>query len=212
MLRLGAARHPPSRRRLLHHSRPRDATQALRHDAWHARVASLAPLFDAIAADTGRPTDAATVASTWNKLIPGMLSRFDAPCTLGAIMPRPCLVLNNAADPRCPRAGLEWFLRPKPRPLARCAATMHTSACMPGIIRMPDLITRRVLYSHRARLTLYLDTTVADGPLPLEQCHEGHVITRQMLDAAADFITKAVLHGVDEPAPPKPRRGEAAVL
>ena len=144
-----------------------------------------------------------------------MLSKFDAPCTLGAIMPRPCLVLNNAADPRCPRAGLEWFLRPKPRSLDRRAAKMRTRTCMPRIICMPALIITALfitLHSHRARLTLYLDTTVADGPLPLEQCHEGHVITRQMLDAAADFITQAVLHSVDEPTPPKPRRGEAVVL
>ena len=115
---LRRARSPTARR----------AAQAVRHDAWHARVASLAPLFDAVAAETGRPTDAAAVAAVWNKLLPGMLTKYDAPHTLGAIMPRPCLVLNNAADPRCPREGLEWFLRPKPRALARRAASIPLRA------------------------------------------------------------------------------------
>lgn len=46
------------------------------------------------------------VTAVWGALAPSLTSTFDASASLGLIAPRPLLVLNGAADPRCPPAGV----------------------------------------------------------------------------------------------------------
>ena len=168
---------------------------ALQHDVWHARAGSLAPLMKAAAADLGRPLDAEVLRAVWAKIAPGIDGAFDAAATLACAAwpaanaglafqnkfpaqssaantsPRPVLVVNSAADPRCPRAGVEAAV----------------------------LAARAVLGSHRDALRLYMDETVAAAPLPPEQWAAGHVVTPEMWAQIDRFMEDAVLLGMDAP-------------
>lgn len=145
-------------------------TWAVEHDAWHARAASISPLFDAAAADIGRPLDGSVVREVWRKLLPGLLDGgLDAAATLPCIAPRPLLIANSAADPRCPRAGLEQ---------AVAAARAASGAA--------------------GWLTLHFDESVAAAPLPAEEWARGHVVTPAMRKLIEDFAAATVLRGDDE--------------
>jgi hypothetical protein len=112
------------------------------------------------------------VRTVWERLLePGLREHFDAPRSLAAIAPRPCLVVNNAADPRCPRAGVE---------LACCEAW-------------------RAAPQHS--LGLLLDTSVAAHPLPPEDWAAGHTITPTMQRAVDEMLRHCVLEGQDELPP-----------
>lgn len=50
--------------------------------------------------------DAALVRCAWDRLLPGLLSGYDSPASLPCVAPRALLVVNGAADPRCPIGGL----------------------------------------------------------------------------------------------------------
>jgi dienelactone hydrolase len=144
---------------------------ALEHDAWHARAASLGPLFDAAVHDLRRPLDAHVVRKVWEKLLPDLHESYDAPLSLAAIAPRPCLIVNNAADPRCPRAGLEVACRE-----AWQAAPVHN-------------------------LGLLLDTSIAARPLTPAEWKAGHTITPAMQDAIDATLRHCVLDGHDRLPP-----------
>ncbi|GMN43588.1 hypothetical protein TIFTF001_012787 [Ficus carica] len=51
--------------------------------------------------------DKEVVKKVWDRIAPGLASRFDSPYTIPAIAPRPLLILNGADDPLCPLPGLE---------------------------------------------------------------------------------------------------------
>ena len=140
---------------------------ALREDAWHARVGSLRALFNAVSEDRKRPTDASCVRAVWDKILPGLLERFDAAHALAAIAPRPILIANNAADPRCPRAGVE-------------EAVAAAAPAWAG---------------HESNLRVLLDESIAPSPLPASEWAKGHVITAGMWREIDDFL-RANLKGV----------------
>ncbi|KAL1511620.1 hypothetical protein AB1Y20_006412 [Prymnesium parvum] len=150
---------------------------AIAHDAWHARAASLAPLMDAAAADAGRPLDGGVVAAVWAKLLPYLSTHFDAPYSLAAIAPRPCLIVNSASDPRCPRQGVEQAVR-------------QASAKWRG--------------PGSDNLALYLDTSNGEQPLPADQWKRGHVITPAMYAAIDLFLTHTIVHAHDSLPPNLP--------
>jgi hypothetical protein len=50
--------------------------------------------------------DASVVRSAWERLLPGLLEQYDSDKSLPCICPRPLFIVNGAADPRCPVAGL----------------------------------------------------------------------------------------------------------
>ena len=77
------------------------------------------------------------------------------------------LVVNSAADPRCPRAGVEAAV----------------------------LASRAVLGQHREALRLHMDETIAAAPLPAEQWATGHVVTPAMWAQIDRFMEEAVLRG-----------------
>lgn len=81
---------------------------AIDNDMWQARVDSLKPLFEEARMDLGKSQiDKEVVEKVWDRIAPGLASRFDSPYTLPMIAPRPLYVLNGKEDPRCPLGGLK---------------------------------------------------------------------------------------------------------
>ncbi|XP_022854572.1 uncharacterized protein LOC111375892 [Olea europaea var. sylvestris] len=81
---------------------------AVEHDKWQARVDSIKAVFEEARVDLGKSTiDKEVVEKVWDRIAPGLSSRFDSPYTIPAIAPRPLLILNGKEDPRCPVDGLE---------------------------------------------------------------------------------------------------------
>ena len=146
---------------------------ALDHECWHARVGSLQPLFDAVADDRGAPLDGAAVRAAWEKLVPGLLDAYDAPRALAAAcLDADVLVVNSAADPRCPRPGVE-------------AAVDAARAALRG------------WGADERRLGLHWDESVAAAPLPAAEWKAGHVITDAMFEQVERFLSDRLT----EPAP-----------
>lgn len=84
---------------------------AVEHASFQARVDSIPALFQAAAQDLGAPgVDLGVVAAVWDKLLPGLLTEYDAPASLPCIAPRPLLVANGEVDPRCPLPGVKAAL------------------------------------------------------------------------------------------------------
>ncbi|KAL6556617.1 hypothetical protein OROGR_005905 [Orobanche gracilis] len=81
---------------------------AIEHDKWHARVDSIKDVFEEASTDMGKSAiDKEVVEKVWDRIAPGLASRFDWPYTVPAIAPRPLLILNGEYDPRCPLEGLK---------------------------------------------------------------------------------------------------------
>ncbi len=79
----------------------------LEHDRYQARANTFKPASEAAAKDLGEPAVNARVCrALWDKVIPGMLDRFDGPKMLSAAAGRPVLVLNGELDPNCPIEGV----------------------------------------------------------------------------------------------------------
>eukprot|EP00190_Bangiopsis_sp_CCMP1999_P007647 CAMPEP_0198725270 /NCGR_PEP_ID=MMETSP1475-20131203/2601_1 /TAXON_ID= ORGANISM="Unidentified sp., Strain CCMP1999" /NCGR_SAMPLE_ID=MMETSP1475 /ASSEMBLY_ACC=CAM_ASM_001111 /LENGTH=331 /DNA_ID=CAMNT_0044487013 /DNA_START=161 /DNA_END=1156 /DNA_ORIENTATION=+ len=76
---------------------------AIDNECFHGRVASLKPLFE-YAAEQEEVT-CETVRKVWGRVTPGLCEWFDV-STLSLLSPRPCLIMNGEADPRCPHQGV----------------------------------------------------------------------------------------------------------
>ncbi|KAL0394068.1 UNVERIFIED_CONTAM: hypothetical protein Slati_4373000 [Sesamum latifolium] len=80
---------------------------AIEHDKWQARVDSIKAVFEEARIDLGKSAiDKEVVEKVWDRIAPGLASRFDSPYTVPAIAPRPLLILNGKEDPRCP--WVDW--------------------------------------------------------------------------------------------------------
>jgi dienelactone hydrolase len=78
----------------------------LEHDLWESRARTIWPAAEAAAQDLGeKAVNQRVVRALWNKILPGILDRFDAPDLLPLHAPRPLLVANGELDPRCPLPG-----------------------------------------------------------------------------------------------------------
>ncbi|GFS40297.1 alpha/beta-Hydrolases superfamily protein [Actinidia rufa] len=81
---------------------------AIDHDKWQARVDSIKAVFEEARIDLGKnEIDKEVVEKVWDRIAPGLASKFDSPYTIPIIAPRPLLILNGEKDPRCPIGGLE---------------------------------------------------------------------------------------------------------
>ncbi|XP_021745465.1 uncharacterized protein LOC110711396 [Chenopodium quinoa] len=81
---------------------------AIDNDKWQARVDSIKSVFEEARVDLGKSAiDKEIVEKVWDRIAPGLASKFDAPYTIPALAPRPQIILNGADDPRCPLAGLD---------------------------------------------------------------------------------------------------------
>ena len=145
---------------------------ALDHECWHARVGSLQPLFDAVADDRGAPLDGAAVRAAWEKLVPGLLDAYDAPRALAAAcLDADVFVVNSAADPRCPRPGVE-------------AAVDAARAALRG-------------WGADERRSPPLGRERGGGAAPAAEWKAGHVITDAMFEQVERFLSDRLT----EPAP-----------
>jgi dienelactone hydrolase len=71
-----------------------------------ARVRLFEPVLREFAKDQGQTEiDAKLLRAAWNKLVPGMLDRYDAPNMLPELAPRPLLIMNHELDELFPVAG-----------------------------------------------------------------------------------------------------------
>jgi dienelactone hydrolase len=81
---------------------------ALEHDAWQARVGTIAPAVqDAARSDGVKTLDAAFVRRFYDRVVPGIYGEFDGPAMLPLISPRPLLVINGDRDGLTPLAGVQ---------------------------------------------------------------------------------------------------------
>ncbi|KAI3781540.1 hypothetical protein L2E82_11557 [Cichorium intybus] len=84
-----------------------DFRWAIDNDKWQARVESIKPVFEEARIDLGKDAiDKEVVEKVWDRIAPGLTSKFDSIHTVPLIAPRPLLILNGEIDPRCPIEGL----------------------------------------------------------------------------------------------------------
>ncbi|OMO91023.1 hypothetical protein COLO4_18679 [Corchorus olitorius] len=81
---------------------------AIDKNKWQARVDSIKPVFEEARIDLGKSEiDKEVVKKVWDRIAPGLASKFDSPYSVPAIAPRPLLILNGAIDPRGPLDGIK---------------------------------------------------------------------------------------------------------
>jgi predicted esterase len=81
---------------------------SLENGRWQGRANTVKEAHLEAARDLGRTEITAEVCrKMWNKVLPGILNRFDCPQMLELIAPRPMLILNGENDPICPLPGAE---------------------------------------------------------------------------------------------------------
>ena len=79
---------------------------SLDNGAWQGRARTIQAAHLAAAQDLGETEINARVCrELWNKVIPGMLDRFDCPSMIRLFAGRPLLILNGELDPNCPLGG-----------------------------------------------------------------------------------------------------------
>ncbi|EFJ49425.1 hypothetical protein VOLCADRAFT_80662, partial [Volvox carteri f. nagariensis] len=83
---------------------------AVDNEQYHARVGRYPLVFEIAASDLrGTKTaevDGEVVTAVWNKLLPGIMSVYDAHMSLCTIAPRPLLLTTGELDPSCPLPGV----------------------------------------------------------------------------------------------------------
>jgi dienelactone hydrolase len=79
----------------------------LENNAWHHRIGTVQKSFDAAAKAEGidKP-DATFVKAFYDRLLPGITTRFDGPQMLPLIAPRPLLIISGEKDPINPIRGV----------------------------------------------------------------------------------------------------------
>ncbi|GIM08464.1 hypothetical protein Vretimale_12441 [Volvox reticuliferus] len=84
---------------------------AIDNKKYHARVGRYPLVFEIAASDLrGTKTaeiDAEVVTGVWNKLLPGVLSVYDAHLSLPTLLPRPLLLATGELDQSCPLPGVQ---------------------------------------------------------------------------------------------------------
>ncbi|KAF9618578.1 hypothetical protein IFM89_002273 [Coptis chinensis] len=69
---------------------------AIDNDKWHARVDNIKPVFTEAAVEIRKNNlDKEVVEKVWDRIAPGLASKFDSPDTIPAIAPHPLLILNE---------------------------------------------------------------------------------------------------------------------
>jgi predicted esterase len=78
----------------------------LENERWQGRASTILAAHEAAARDLGEPeVTGAVCRALWDKVVPGILDRFDGPSMLRLFAGRPLLILNGELDPNCPLEG-----------------------------------------------------------------------------------------------------------
>lgn len=81
---------------------------SLDNDKWHARANTIKAAHEAAAKDLGEgQVNAKVCRALWDKVIPGILDRYDCPSMVRLCTDRPLLILNGELDPNCPLPGAQ---------------------------------------------------------------------------------------------------------
>jgi dienelactone hydrolase len=81
---------------------------SLENNQWQGRANTIKDAHEVAAKDIRQSrVNYEVCRQLWQKLLPGILDRFDCPRMLEAIAPRPMLILNGELDPNCPLKGAE---------------------------------------------------------------------------------------------------------
>ncbi len=81
---------------------------SLEHEQWQGRARTISGAHATAAKDLGESgVNARVCRALWDKVIPGMLDRFDCPSMLRLFAGRPLLILNGELDPNCPLGGAQ---------------------------------------------------------------------------------------------------------
>jgi dienelactone hydrolase len=79
---------------------------SLENGAWQGRARTIYDAHLAAAKDLGEPmVNARVCRELWNKIVPGILDRFDCPSLIRLFAGRPLLIVNGELDPNCPLGG-----------------------------------------------------------------------------------------------------------
>jgi dienelactone hydrolase len=79
---------------------------SLENNQWQGRARTIKVPHEQAAEDLGKEeVDAEVCRALWNKIIPGMLDRFDCPSMLRLFAGRPMLIVSGETDPNCPLGG-----------------------------------------------------------------------------------------------------------
>ena len=79
----------------------------LENHAWQSRIGTIQAAVDGAANDEGvEKIDTTFVRKFYDRVVPGIYSRFDGPVMVPLIAPRPLLVINGDSDERTPLIGL----------------------------------------------------------------------------------------------------------
>lgn len=96
---------------------------ALDNNAWSSRVGTFQAAVDGAAHDAGvGKVDAAFVRAFYDRVAPGVYSRFDGPAMLPLIAPRPLLVINGDSDARTPLPGVQACMVPTEQAYQKASA------------------------------------------------------------------------------------------
>jgi dienelactone hydrolase len=79
---------------------------ALENNAWRDRIGTIYPAVELAAEDEGVKVDSTFVRKFYDRVVPGIYSKFDGPAMLPLIAPRPLMVINGDSDSLTPRAGV----------------------------------------------------------------------------------------------------------
>jgi dienelactone hydrolase len=78
----------------------------LEHDVWQGRAGTIRGAHEAAAKDLGEPeVNARVCRALWNKVVPGILDRFDCPSMIRLFAGRAVLIISGEKDPNNPLGG-----------------------------------------------------------------------------------------------------------
>ncbi|MGI8784431.1 MAG: alpha/beta hydrolase family protein [Acidobacteriota bacterium] len=81
---------------------------SLENDQWQARARTITPAHEAAQKDLDElQINQRVFRELWNKIVPGILDRFDCPSMIRLFAPRPLLILSGEIDPNCPLPGAQ---------------------------------------------------------------------------------------------------------
>jgi dienelactone hydrolase len=96
---------------------------SLENEQWQGRANTIKAAHESAAKDLGETAVNSKVCrELWNKVIPGILDRFDCPNMLPLIAGRPLYIANGDKDPNCPVGGARIAIRSAEEAYAKAGA------------------------------------------------------------------------------------------